>query len=76
MFSHFVHSRLVEVKKEAKPSFVSKHKFAVDCDKYGIEKLLPNFQLEMITLQYNDMLNSKYEENNLIEFFTYLPRDR
>ena len=40
-----------------------------------IEAIPHNLQLEVINLQCGDMLKSKYQEKNLIEFFKCLPND-
>ena len=43
----------------------------------AIEKLPPNFQLEMVNLPHNGMLKGKYQEKNLMEFYKCLiPSDR
>lgn len=40
------------------------------------ELLPPNLQLEVINLQYNDMVIGKYQGKNLIEFCELLPSNK
>ncbi|KAG6940107.1 GTF2I repeat domain containing 2, partial [Chelydra serpentina] len=44
-----------------------------DCD---VEKLPPELQMEVIYLQYSDLLKDKDKEGNLLEFYKCLPSDQ